>query len=60
MSEFIIKLLGYLLITTGIYIGYLSLFNSKMLPISLDKKLYRIIIVLVSITAIICGWLLVV
>lgn len=60
MKEFIEKFIGYILITAGIYFLYLSLFKYKSLSSIFQKRLYKIIIIFLSITACVLGWFLVI
>lgn len=60
MKEFIQKLMGYILITAGVYFLYLSLFKYKSLSSFFQKRIYQIIIIILCIIACIFGWLLVV
>jgi hypothetical protein len=59
MKDLFFTFLGYLAITTGIYILYLLIFRKGRLPNIFSKVWFIVIMVLVSIGLAVLGWMLV-
>ena len=58
LVDFLIKLSGYILVTTGVFMLYLLYFRKNRMPDVFSKLWFIILMTFISIVAVVSGWFL--